>query len=113
MGVTSGLRSVPEPEPAAVPRPVRSAVCRSRPHSQIYIPYYFVLLELGMTFRVKLMRYSPVLLATLLAAPLVAQQRVFTAADYDRGARFLAQNMTGLVVGGSAQANWLPDERFV
>src|SRR5215831_15768292 len=38
-------------------------------------------------------------------------QRV-TDADYDRAARFLAQNMAGLVVGGSVAPTWLPDGRF-
>jgi dipeptidyl aminopeptidase/acylaminoacyl peptidase len=42
----------------------------------------------------------------------VAQQRVFTAEDYDRASRFLGQNVNGLVVGGSVDANWLPDDRF-
>jgi dipeptidyl-peptidase-4 len=46
------------------------------------------------------------------AAPGDAQQRVLTAADYDQAARFLGPNLTGLVVGGSVQANWLPDDRF-
>jgi dipeptidyl aminopeptidase/acylaminoacyl peptidase len=53
-----------------------------------------------------------VFVAFALGTPLLAQQRVFTAEDYDRGARFLAQNMNGLVIGGSVQANWLPDDRF-
>jgi dipeptidyl-peptidase 4 len=43
-----------------------------------------------------------------------AQQpkRVFTAADYDRATKMLAQNLNGLVVGGAAQVTWLPDGRF-
>ena len=44
-----------------------------------------------MKIRVNFVRYSLVVLATLaFGSPLLAQQRVFTAADYDRGARFLA-----------------------
>jgi dipeptidyl aminopeptidase/acylaminoacyl peptidase len=59
------------------------------------------------------MRKTFVLAAALLAAPLAAQTpRTYTAADYDRAARMLAPALTGLVVGGSVQANWLPDERF-
>ena len=39
-------------------------------------------------------------------------RRVLTAADYDRAVRMLAQNLNGLVVGGTVQPNWLPDGRF-
>jgi len=43
----------------------------------------------------------------------VAQnKRVVTAADYDRATKMLAPNLNGLVVGGSADATWLPDGRF-
>ena len=35
-----------------------------------------------------------------------------TAADYDRAVNFLGPNLTGLVIGGSVTANWLPDGRF-
>ncbi len=38
--------------------------------------------------------------------------RGVTAADYARAERFLAPALTGLVVGGSVAANWLPDDRF-
>src|SRR5262245_25299515 len=66
-----------------------------------------------MTLRVKFVRVDAVFLTSLLlASPLAAQQRQFTAADYDRGARFLANNLGGLVIGGNVQANWLADERF-
>jgi dipeptidyl aminopeptidase/acylaminoacyl peptidase len=44
--------------------------------------------------------------------PAAAQQRAFTAADYDRASRFLAQGVNGLVVGGSVDAKWLSDDRF-
>jgi dipeptidyl-peptidase 4 len=51
--------------------------------------------------------------AFCVALPLAAQApRAFTAADYDRAARMLAQPLNGLVVGGTVQATWLPDERF-
>ena len=43
----------------------------------------------------------------------VAQTRpVLTAADYDRAVRMLAPSLNGLVVGGTADATWLPDGRF-
>jgi len=47
------------------------------------------------------------------AVPLAAQPapRV-TAADYDRASAQLAPSLTDLVVGGSVQANWLPDDRL-
>src|SRR5687768_7140409 len=41
-----------------------------------------------------------------------AQSGRMTAADYDRAVNLLAQNLTGLVIGGSVTANWLPDGRF-
>jgi len=43
-----------------------------------------------------------------------AQQpaRVFTAADYDRAARFLGPNLMNLVIGGAVAPTWLPDDRF-
>jgi dipeptidyl aminopeptidase/acylaminoacyl peptidase len=59
------------------------------------------------------MRKTLLLAAALIAAPLAAQTpRTYTAADYDRAARMLAPALNGLVVGGTAQATWLPDERF-
>jgi dipeptidyl-peptidase-4 len=43
----------------------------------------------------------------------VAQtKRVLTAADYDRATRMLGPSLNGLVVGGNADATWLPDGRF-
>jgi dipeptidyl-peptidase-4 len=51
-----------------------------------------------------------VVIATSVA---VAQnRRALTAADYDRATRMLAPALNGLVVGGTADANWLPDGRF-
>jgi dipeptidyl aminopeptidase/acylaminoacyl peptidase len=39
-------------------------------------------------------------------------RRVLTTADYDRAVRMLAPALNGLVIGGTAQATWLPDGRF-
>src|SRR5262245_36646945 len=58
------------------------------------------------------LRRGALILALFSAAPCLAQNRAFTAADYDRAVKFLAPNLTGLVIGGSVQANWLPDEKF-
>ena len=46
--------------------------------------------------------------------PLYAQQqsRIFTPDDYARAEKFLAPNVTRLVVGGDVTATWLPDDRF-
>ena len=41
-----------------------------------------------------------------------AQSGRMTTADYDRAVRLLGPNLTGLVIGGSVTANWLPDGRF-
>ncbi|HLA68830.1 MAG TPA: DPP IV N-terminal domain-containing protein, partial [Bacteroidota bacterium] len=53
-------------------------------------------------------------LFVFLCIPLYAQPqpRVFTAADYARAEKFLAPNVSNLVVGGAVIATWLPDERF-
>ena len=40
------------------------------------------------------------------------QSRVFTADDYARAEKFLAQNVAPLVVGGTVSAKWLEGERF-
>jgi dipeptidyl aminopeptidase/acylaminoacyl peptidase len=56
-----------------------------------------------------------VLVASAVAAPAATAQpgsRPVTGADYDRAAQFLAQNMTGLVVGGSVAPTWVGDGRF-
>jgi dipeptidyl aminopeptidase/acylaminoacyl peptidase len=53
--------------------------------------------------------------ATVVAlAPLGAQQSqgALTNVDYDRAVKMLAPSLTGLVVGGSVSANWLPDGRM-
>src|SRR5213596_1071220 len=61
-----------------------------------------------------LVRSASIIGLAIVASSLAAQQpkRVFTAADYDRAARMLGQNLNGLVVGGSAQVTWLADGRF-
>jgi dipeptidyl-peptidase 4 len=55
-----------------------------------------------------------VLLATAATAvhaqPVTSRQ--VAGADYDRAAKFLAQNMNGLVVGGTVTPVWLSDGRF-
>ena len=60
------------------------------------------------------MRFRSIFVAAAFAAlPLAAQSpRVYTADDYNRAARFLAQGVAGLVVGGAANPTWLPDDRF-
>src|SRR5215203_6116967 len=40
------------------------------------------------------------------------QKRVVTTADYDRAVKMLAPGLTGLVVGDSVNATWLPDGRL-
>ncbi len=53
-----------------------------------------------------------VLSAPLLAAPLFAQSRALTAADYARAERFLGFNTAPLVFRTGVQPTWLPDGRF-
>src|SRR5215475_2751822 len=57
---------------------------------------------------------SCVLTFSLMTTSLAVAQtkRVLTAADYDRATKMLAPNLNGLVVGGNADATWLPDGRF-
>ena len=54
------------------------------------------------------------LLLLFLFLPVVAQQqpRTLTDADYARAEKFLAPNVSRLVVGGEVTAKWLPDEQF-
>jgi dipeptidyl aminopeptidase/acylaminoacyl peptidase len=56
---------------------------------------------------------APLTLALPAITVLGAQQapRV-TTTDYDRASAQLAPSLTGLVVGGTVVANWLPDDRF-
>jgi len=51
-------------------------------------------------------------LAVTATIPLVAQRPGPSVADYQRAEKFLAPALAGLVVGGSVNATWLPDERF-
>src|SRR5678815_2964499 len=41
-----------------------------------------------------------------------AQSGRMTAAEYDRAVNLLGPNLTGLVIGGTVSANWVPDGRF-
>jgi len=61
-------------------------------------------------------RYSTAACGALIAAsaPLIAQQRTVTAADYARAERYMNYNTTPLVTGAAAvRPVWLKDERFV
>ncbi len=60
-------------------------------------------------------RLLPMLLAVCIAGvlPVAAQQpRALTAADYARAEKFLAQNVSQLVIGGNVSPGWLSQERF-
>jgi len=48
----------------------------------------------------------------VLATTVNAQSGQMTAADYDRAVNFLGPNLTGLMIGGTVTATWLPDGRF-
>src|SRR5256885_814253 len=59
------------------------------------------------------MRKWVMLLATLVTgAPLAAQQRALTVADYARAEKFLSYNTNPLIFGGTVRASWLPEERL-
>src|SRR5262249_40067755 len=58
-------------------------------------------------------RFLPPAVALIVAGVALASERAtVTAADYARAEKFLAPNLAGLVVGGSATPTWLPDGRF-
>lgn len=62
-----------------------------------------------------MIRSSARIAAFLLILTTVAfaqNKRALTTADYDRAVKMLAPNLNGLVVGGTADATWLPDGRF-
>jgi dipeptidyl aminopeptidase/acylaminoacyl peptidase len=64
-----------------------------------------------MTLARSIARVLPLVLMT--TSIVVAQnKRVLTTADYDRATKMLAPSLNGLVVGGNAEATWLPDGRF-
>src|SRR5260370_7344766 len=44
--------------------------------------------------------------------PTCAQQRVFTAADYEGAEKFMAYNTTPVVLHASGRVTWLADDRF-
>src|SRR4051794_25464673 len=48
----------------------------------------------------------------LLCAPLFAQPRVFTAAEYGRAEKFMTYNTASLVYRSGVRPNWIADERF-
>jgi dipeptidyl aminopeptidase/acylaminoacyl peptidase len=50
------------------------------------------------------------LIGTQAAVP--QSRRAVTTADYDRAVKMLPQSLTGLVVGDTVNATWLPDGRF-
>ena len=58
------------------------------------------------------MRKLIVFLVVCVPIVVQSQSRVFTAADYTRAEKFLAPNVTSLVVGGTVAARWLEGDRF-
>src|SRR5215469_11424531 len=48
----------------------------------------------------------------LSAAPLLAQSRTFTAADYAHAEQFMGYNTTPLVYRSGVRPNWLAEDRF-
>ena len=58
------------------------------------------------------MRKLIVFLVVCVPIVVQSQSRVFTAADYARAEKFLAPNVTSLVVGGTVAARWLEGDRF-
>jgi len=59
------------------------------------------------------MRFRPTAIALVAAAaPLLAQQRSFTSADYARAERYMTYNTTPLVFGTAVRPTWLADDRF-
>ena len=48
----------------------------------------------------------------LLCAPLFAQPRAFTAADYSRAEKFMTYNTASMVYRSGIRPNWLTEERF-
>jgi dipeptidyl-peptidase 4 len=46
------------------------------------------------------------------AAPIVAQQRAFTAADYAQAEKFMGYSTTPLVLHGGVRATWIAGDRF-
>ncbi len=74
-------------------------------------------LRVGISRRVAGLLVSTTLAAAapgiaLAQAPAGPGVRAVTAADYARAERFLAAAVTPLVVGGTVNATWLPDDRF-
>jgi dipeptidyl-peptidase-4 len=59
-----------------------------------------------------MMRRIAVFALAAVAAPLVAQQRTLTAADYARAEKFLDFSASPLVTGAGVQPTWLPGDKF-
>jgi dipeptidyl-peptidase 4 len=60
------------------------------------------------------MRFHLIATAALAgAAPLLAQQRAMTSADYARAERYMGYNTAPLVTGGAVRPTWLSGDRFV
>ncbi len=55
---------------------------------------------------------SAILICASGILPVGAQQRVFTAADYARAEKFMAYNLTPLVLNAAGRVTWLADDRF-
>ena len=65
-----------------------------------------------MSINARFIRLASITVAIAIPFAAHAQSGRMTAAEYDRAVNLLAQNLTGLVIGGSVNANWLPDGRF-
>ncbi len=50
--------------------------------------------------------------SAILSLSVFAQQRAFTAADYQRAEKFMGYNTNALVLRSGVRPSWLPDERF-
>jgi len=55
---------------------------------------------------------SAILICATAILPVTAQQRLFTAADYQRAEKFMAYNTTPLVTHAAGRVTWLADDRF-
>ena len=58
------------------------------------------------------MGFAAALILVATSVGIAQQKRVVTTADYDRAVKMLAPSLTGLVVGDSVNATWLPDGRL-
>lgn len=69
---------------------------------------------MGLDYRPMARSLARLLVFILIGSSVALAQspRALTSADYDRATRMLAPNLANLVVGGTADATWLPDGRF-